>query len=273
MLFLAATTDKLQLTTSTAATIDVQGNYIDANSTTGAFTGGGKQNTAISSATTTDVLAAPASATLRTLKQMTIRNKDTALSCDVTAVYNQNSTTFEVHKVTLGTGDTLEYIEGVGFFTLTSTAKLNTLLRVTGDVTFATAATFADITGLTVALKSGKTYAVVAHLFHISNATTTGAQFGYNIGAAPTVSIMGNYSGVTNSVTAGAMSLGTATARDTALTAQTTGSSANTYTIIGGYVQPSADGTFALRATSEVTVASGLIVKAGSWLNVRETDN
>src|SRR5262245_48345753 len=118
MIFLAATTDKLQLTTSAAATIDVNCNYIDANSSTLAASGGGKQNTAISTATTTDILAAPASSTLRTLKQMTARNKHASLACDVTVLFDQNATDFELHKVTLNAGETLEYIEGVGCFTL-----------------------------------------------------------------------------------------------------------------------------------------------------------
>lgn len=273
MIFLAATTDKLQLVTSAAATVDVQANYIDAVSTTGAFSGGGKQNTAITTATTTDILAAPASSTLRTLKQVTIRNKDASLACDVTVVFDQNGTDFEIHKVTLQTGATLEYIEGVGFFTLQSTAKLNKMLYVTADSVHATAATFADITGLTTPLLSGINYMFESHLFHISNATTTGAQFGVNIGAAPTTLILANISGVTNSVTAGAISLGSATARDTAVTAQTTGSANITHTVLAGFIQPSADGTFAMRATSEVTVSAGLTVKKGSWLYIRQTDN
>ena len=75
---------------------------------------------------------------------------------------------------------------------------------------------------------------------------------------------------VTGSVTAGVMSTGAAAARDTAATAQTTGSAAITLGILSGFIQPSADGTFAIRATSEVTVASGLIVKKGSWLRIWE---
>lgn len=274
MIYLVNTTDKISVITSAAASVDVNANYIDATTATGVMIGAGRQNTAIVTATTTDVLPAPgAGTTLRTLKQMTIRNKDATLACDVTVQYNANGTLCELEKMTLGTGDCLIYIEGIGFFLRTSTAKLEKYLRVVNDVTHATAATFADITGLTVALKSGKTYVVKAHIFHINNATTTGSQFGYNIGAAPTVALFGNHSGITNSVTAGAISLGTSATRDTALTAQSTGSAGITHTILAGYIQPSADGTFALRGTSEVTVASGMIVKAGSFMQVRETDN
>lgn len=118
MLLLAATTDKLQLITSAAATIDVHVSYVDAVSTTLVPSGGGKQNTAISTAATTDILAAPAASTLRNAKTIQIRNKHASLSCDVTVQFNQNATLFELHKVTLLAGEALEYIEGVGFFTL-----------------------------------------------------------------------------------------------------------------------------------------------------------
>lgn len=273
MIYLTSTTDKLSVISSAAATLDVQANWIDAVLTTGVMSNAGRTNTAISSATTTDIVAVPGASTLRTVKQITIRNKDASLACDVTVQYNANGTLTELDKVTLGTQDCFIYIEGIGFFLRSATSKLNKTLRVISDVTFATAATFSDITGLTQALKSGKTYAVMAHLFHINNLSTTGSQFGYNIGAAPTLAVFGNHSGVTNSVTAGAQSIGTATARDTAITAQTTGSATVTHTIVGGYIQPSADGTFALRGASEVTVASGMIVKAGSWLRITETDN
>lgn len=270
MIYLTATTDKLSVITSTAATLDVQANWIDAVLTTGVLSNVGRTNTAISSATTTDVVAAPASSTLRTLKQMTVRNKDASLVCDVTVQYNANGTLTEIEKVTLQPGECLIYIEGIGFFLRTATSKLDKVLIMSADSVHATAATFANITGLSCDLLSGVKYVIEAALFHISNATTTGAQFGYNIGAAPTSSYFGNYSGVTNSVTAGAMSLGTATARDTAITAQTTGSANNTVSLIHGFIQPSANGTFALRATSEVTVASALTIRAGSWMSIRQ---
>lgn len=42
---------------------------------------------------------------------------------------------------------------------------------------------------------------------------------------------------------------------------------------LSGYIQPSANGTFAIRCKSEIAVAAGLTVKAGSWLRIWETDN
>jgi len=119
-------------------------------------------------------------------------------------------------------------------------------------------------------LLSGHKYVWEAVLFHKADATTTGAQFGFNIGAAPTVSRFGCRTGVTNGVADAAESMGVATARDTAASATDTSSVTDVMTILGGYIQPSANGTFSVRATSEVTVAAGLTIAVGSWLRVRE---
>lgn len=128
MIYLDATTDKLQLVTGSAATVDVQANFIDASSTTLAPSGGGNQNTAISTATTTDVLAAPASSTIRTLKQMTVRNKDASVTTDVTLVYDANGTDTQIHKETLLPGYCLIYIEGIGFFLIRPALNDNRLI-------------------------------------------------------------------------------------------------------------------------------------------------
>jgi len=69
------------------------------------------------------------------------------------------------------------------------------------------------------------------------------------------------------------MSTGVATAVNTAAVVQTTGAATNQPHEMSGSFQPSADGTFEIRATSEVTVAAGLTVLKGSWAHIRETDN
>lgn len=120
MIYFVNTTDKLQLLTSAAASIDVQANYIEAVKITGALVDINRQNTNITTGTTTDVLAAPASSNGRTLKGMTIRNKDAALTCDVTVIYNANGTLCELHRATLTPGDCLEYVEGIGWVILTA---------------------------------------------------------------------------------------------------------------------------------------------------------
>lgn len=151
MIFLAATTDKLSVITSSAATIAVQANYVDAASSTLVASGAGNQNTAISSAATTDFLAAPGASTVRTLKQATWRNKDASLSDDLTVQFNANGTLYEIHKVTLAPGDCLEYIEGVGFFTLTgNAASIIDTAGNTADVTANAADTYLTGSGINV---------------------------------------------------------------------------------------------------------------------------
>jgi len=120
MILLVTTTDKLQIITSAAITLDVHCSYAEYNSSTFVINGLGKQNTAITTAATTDILAAPAASTVRNLKQMTARNKHATLAGDVTVQFNQNGTLFELVKVTLLAGEQLEFVEGVGFFIVTN---------------------------------------------------------------------------------------------------------------------------------------------------------
>lgn len=110
-------TDALRLTTSSAALVDVHASWTNLTTATGAVAPN-RTNTAFSSATTADIVATPTSGVVTNVKTLHIRNRDTSVSCDVTVVYNQNGTAFELHKVTLVPGATLEYVEGVGFFQL-----------------------------------------------------------------------------------------------------------------------------------------------------------
>lgn len=257
-------TDKLQLVTSAALAVDVHASWQDLN---GSTVTPGRTNTAISTATTTDIVGTPGSSTVRNVKTLHVRNKG-ASALDVTVVYDQNGTDFELHKATLLAGDTLEYVEGVGFYTLTAVAAMNRTLRLTSDYVNATTS-FSDITGLSVPVQSGKHYNFLIHLYHINNATTTGSRFAVN---GPTMSsmILSTIDTVTASVTASTHSAGTVSALDTAATAQTTGSAGITLAILSGWINPSADGTFVVRGQSEVAVAAGLTVKAGSWMRIWE---
>jgi hypothetical protein len=119
MLLLTATTDKLQLVTSAAGTLDVHASFIDMSNADPPVVKGstsGKQNTAITTATTTDIVASPAASTTRNVKTLHIRNKHASTATDVTVVYDQNGTDFDLWKCNLGPGEALEYIEGIGFF-------------------------------------------------------------------------------------------------------------------------------------------------------------
>jgi hypothetical protein len=119
MLLLTATTDKLQIITGAAGTLDVHGSFVDMSNADPPVVKGstsGRQHTAITTATTTDIVAAPAASTTRNVKTLHIRNKSASTATDVTVQFNQNATLFELWKANLGPGEALEYVEGLGFF-------------------------------------------------------------------------------------------------------------------------------------------------------------
>lgn len=273
-MIITGTTDTLELTRSTAATIDVLACYIDASTTDGATVGIGNDPTAFSSAATGTIVAAPGSGVARKVTHLTCRNKDSSLSCIVTVILDVSSTEYELHKVTLAPGETLEYIEGVGFFTLANTALLNETRYVTADSVHAAAATFAGITGLSFSVRSGRNYMLNACLMHVENAATTGAQFGIG-GVAMTGMSLVSFQAQTAAVstTSAIIQTGVCTAVDTAVIAATAGQTTVLPTWVAGGFTPSADGTLLVKATSEVSVASGLTVKKYSWANLRETSN
>src|SRR4051812_13034331 len=119
MLLLAATTDKLQLITGAAGTLDVHASFIDMSNADPPVVKGstsGRQHTAITTATTTDIVPPPAPSPVPNEKTLHIRNKSATTATDVTVLFNQNATTFELWKCNLGPSEALEYVEGIGFF-------------------------------------------------------------------------------------------------------------------------------------------------------------
>lgn len=114
MLNLALTTDKLSVITSSTADIAVHASFVDYVQSPESATPG-KQNTAITTATTTDVVASPAASTFRNVKFIGLRNKHASTSNDVTVQFNANGTLYELIKCTLLPGEELVCREGVWF--------------------------------------------------------------------------------------------------------------------------------------------------------------
>jgi hypothetical protein len=111
-------TDKLQLTTDQAVTIDVHASWVD--DIPGTSVTPGNTNTNITTATTTDIVATPGASTQRVVKHINIANKDGSLSCTVTVIFDKNGTDTQLFKVTLLAGEVLEYQEGIGWFVVTT---------------------------------------------------------------------------------------------------------------------------------------------------------
>jgi hypothetical protein len=278
MLILDSASDKVQLITGQAATIHAHYSILD--NASGTVTPSSDNIAAISTATTTDIVPSPGSSVQRNVRHLNFRNAHATASCDLTVQHTDGTDTATLFKCTLLAGEELTFDQGGRWTHYDSNGgiyaaqpKLDVCLVVSGSDVVNATTSFADVTGLTYPLLSGRKYAVMAYLFHANNASTTGSRFGYNIGAAPTVAQFAEIATVTPSATAAAMSEGSATARDTAIVAQTTGDTGVRLSVFAGYIQPSADGTFAVRCASEVAVAAGLTVKVGSWLRIREVDN
>ena len=105
MLILDATTKSIVVAMSgSAATTnpDFTAAYADNNGTN--FTEGANDG-ALDGTNSVTIVAAPAASTRRTIKSITIENKDTA-SITFTLSYNNNSTLRTIAKVTLAVGDT-----------------------------------------------------------------------------------------------------------------------------------------------------------------------
>lgn len=272
MLLLPNTTDKISLISSAAASLDVHVSYMDHTLSTDNVEGN-RQNTAIVTATTTDICAVPSAGNTRNVKTIHVRNKHASLACDVTIQYNANATLYELIKITLVAGASLEYIEGVGFFVVTNVDKLNVNLRVTADVVNSTTSA-ADITGLTYPVEAGKNYVIEARLIVQTAATTTGAQLSVN-GPAMTNFRVTALQVVTGSATAAVMSAPVAdtTTVDAIIITQTTGPTATVPMIVSGGFTPSAAGTIAMRVRSEVATSAVTVKAFGSFMTLKETDN
>jgi hypothetical protein len=134
----SATTDKLQLTTSSTAGIDVLVNYADMDTTTKAVTVG-RQLTKITTATTTDIMAAPASGFSRKYTHISISNIHASTANTLTLIYDANATDYTIESATLAAGERMSYAEGRGmrFFDSQGREKVPTQPRASGNATVA----------------------------------------------------------------------------------------------------------------------------------------
>lgn len=109
MLLLTSTSDKIQVVTAAAvSTIDVHCSYVDNNA--GTITPG-RANTIISTATTTDVIAAPGSGVQRNVKGIYITNTSATTSSQVTVLHTDGTNAADLMGVALLPGENLTYRE------------------------------------------------------------------------------------------------------------------------------------------------------------------
>jgi hypothetical protein len=117
------TTDKLQLITTSAAPLDVLVEYADMDNSSKAVTVS-RQATKISSATTTDIMAAPASGFSRRLIEVNINNTSATTANTVTAQYNANATLYQIDSWILAVGERVRYNRTAGWQPLDSAGRI-----------------------------------------------------------------------------------------------------------------------------------------------------
>lgn len=118
---LLAATDILQIVSASAVTLDVFVKYCDYNK---GWEQPGRKATAITAAETYDVLTMPGGSVQRVVSIMTIRNKHASSSNLITVQTSIGGTVCEVYKTTLNAGETLQYVDELGFTLAPASAVL-----------------------------------------------------------------------------------------------------------------------------------------------------
>ncbi|HEY8886059.1 MAG TPA: hypothetical protein VIM31_00985 [Candidatus Microsaccharimonas sp.] len=133
MIILKATTESLQLTTSSAANIDFSVSFADL--TTAAFSPSSNEGT-IASATLTSILVAPAASTQRQIKLITITNRHATLSNSIIVQKVISATTYNLMPTaTLLAGEVIQYLDGQGWLYYSATGALKTSQTAPGSTT------------------------------------------------------------------------------------------------------------------------------------------
>ena len=109
MILLTSTSDLIKLVTSVAAnSIDVHASYVDLS---GSTVTPGRQNTKITTATTTNIVLSPAASTQRNLKGLYVTNNSTGTSCNVAVQHFDGTNTVELVEFVLLPGENMAHRE------------------------------------------------------------------------------------------------------------------------------------------------------------------
>jgi len=279
MLLLASTSDLLRVITSAAITQDVHASWVDVS---GSTVTPGRTNTLITTATTTTVVAGPASSTYRTVKTLTIRNRHASTSGDVTVIHSDGTNIPELVKVTLLAGDALHYDEHNGWTVRDLFGRIKrredslidaaspdfSTVVLASDVTNnnASANTIADVTALSFAVVSGNTYWFRFFIQYTAAATTTGSRWSIN---GPTNTLLIYKSEYSLTTTTRTINEGLSTYDVPAASNATSAATTSNIAWIEGFITPSANGTVIARFASEVS-SSAIVAKAGSILHYQQ---
>jgi len=279
MIILPTTSDKITLTTSSTADIECHASYVDF--TTSSSTAGRKNTVVTTVQSTAEVVAAPAAATYRTVKTITVTNTHASTTNTITIVHTDGTTPVSLFTVDLLAGWSLHYneragwsmrgldgrdLQDIGTFPLREPTAFNNRVILTGDVVNADAVanTIADVTGLSFAVTSGVRYWFKFRIRYTAASTNTGSRWSVNGPAAPTsLYFRPAYaaSTVSETIVQGLTAYDLPAASNTQSPYGTLGNIAR----IVGWIVPSTDGTLIARFASEVA-ASAITAKIGSFV-------
>lgn len=107
MLLLTSTSDKVQVITGSSGTIKVHASYVD--NASGTITPTRTNTASISTNTTTDVVAAPASSTQRNVKHLSVRNTHASVTNAITVQHTDGTTVEELWVGTLLAGESVVF--------------------------------------------------------------------------------------------------------------------------------------------------------------------
>jgi hypothetical protein len=277
MLLLTATTDKIQLVTGSAGTINFHASWVDNNA--GTITPG-RSNSAPTTATTTDVVAAPAASTQRNIKTLNIRNAHASNANTLTVLFNDNGTTYELFKCTLAAQEILTYVEGLGWdiYAADGSHKAQSarlLFKVldaddTGGQNAATAQPWFPTSGA-VTVEATTTYFFEGRLFTTRAAGTTSHTTGILFGGTATLTNIDYFgrakTGDTNALAAENGFWANA-ATSLVVKAASTSATENTLIDVSGTVRINAAGTFIPQFIYSVAPGGAPTIKRGTFFRM-----
>lgn len=280
-MILTATTHSIELVTGSATSADWTVDFVDVDKSAATSILPGSAQGNVASATDTTIVSAPGASVYRTVRHISVHNKDASATLTITIQKDVSGTEYEIAKATLSAGESWEWTPDAGSRILdaqgrplavgVTAANVTNVLNVvvlSGDVTNnnAVANTIADVTALSFAVTAGETYWFEFVIPYTSAATTTGSRWSINGPAAPTMlSYRSEYT-----LTATTTTVNSATAYDIPAASNATSLTAGNVATVWGIIKPSGNGTVIARFASEV-LSSAITAKAGAtlrWMRV-----
>ena len=201
MIILDATTRSLEIDLNAAVTanqLPFVASYVDINQSTFAMSAMSTNTGASNNTTAVTLVAAPGATTSRQLKYLSVKNSDTA-SVLLWIQLNDNTTLREIWKGTLAVGDTLVYVDSLGFNVVDSSGGIKSSLVNTMSTLTLTSTLTMSGTAANIALGSN----------YISN---DGTDAGLSFNASNNATLSGTLTVTDAAILSGGVRVGTGTA-------------------------------------------------------------